>query len=244
MVYGIISDIHSNLTAFEVALVGLGRERVDRIVCLGDVVGYGAYPNECIEIVREKGILSILGNHEAGIIGILKEGWFSSYARICIEWTKRVLKNKNFMFLKNMQGYIRSGDLHFSHACFSSPEEFRYLLRENDSYYDFAHMEHSGCRINFIGHTHIPGIFERDGQKITFVRENPFRFKDGCWYIVNVGSVGQPRDGDPRVCYCIYNEDNSVVEFKRERYDIASAQLAIRRVMLPEYLADRLSRGR
>lgn len=243
MVYAVISDIHSNLSAFQAVLTFLKTQHIDRIISLGDIVGYAGYPNECVELVRDRGITTVLGNHDAGAVETLDISWFTESAAAALLWTQRELTETNRTFLKQL-GYTALQDTTvFTHACLSNPEEFRYLVSLNDALADFGEMRAQGYGVCFVGHTHIPGIFVDSGTRTAVVRGREITLQPPNRYVVNVGSVGQPRDRDNRACCCIYNDTLGLVQWVRLGYDIHSEQEKIRQEGLPLFFAERLSLG-
>lgn len=243
MIYAVISDIHSNLSAFHAVLAFLKDHHIDQIICLGDIVGYAASPNECVELVRTGGIKTVVGNHDAGAAGKLDISWFNDYAAAALLWTRRELTGTNRAFLGSLEYVHIQGAAVFSHACVSRPETFRYLISPSDALPDFQEMRAQGYRVCFVGHTHIPGIVMDTGTHTAVSREREITLEPSKRYIVNVGSVGQPRDGDPRACCGIYNDALHLVQLVRLEYDIGKEQEKIRRERLPLFLAERLSRG-
>jgi len=243
MVYAVLSDIHSNLSAFQAVLTFLKTRPIDRIICLGDIVGYAGYPNECIELVRDCGITTIMGNHDAGAVETLDISWFNEPAAAALLWTQQKLAETNRAFLRPLDYTVLQDTTVFTHACLSNPEEFRYLVSPNDALADFGEMRAQGYGVCFVGHTHIPGVFVDSGTRTAVVREREITLQSSNRYVVNVGSVGQPRDRDNRACCCIYNDTLGLVQWVRLEYDIHSEQEKIRQEGLPLLFAERLSRG-
>ncbi len=226
MKIGIISDIHSNLEALEVMLKRLDAEQVDHIYCLGDIVGYGANPNECVERVRAICPISILGNHDAACTGHTSPDFFNSYARAAIEWTGRVLTEENLEYLKTLPLTHEADSLFFVHATPKDPAAWNYITSEEEAQPHFAILA-PGVTC-FIGHSHVPDRFENERKTKR---------------IINIGSIGQPRDRDPRACCGVYNTDSGTFEWLREVYSVQEAARKIRHAGLPEFLAVRLFIG-
>jgi diadenosine tetraphosphatase ApaH/serine/threonine PP2A family protein phosphatase len=223
---GIISDIHANLEALDVILHRLEAEKVDRIYCLGDIVGYGASPNECTERVQSLCHISIMGNHDHALIGGTSIQYFNSYARAAVEWTGRVMTDRNMGFLKSLPLAHSEGDLLLVHATPKEPAAWNYILRAEDAAPHFDVMPRRCTAL--IGHSHVPVRFDdADGEKA----------------IINVGSIGQPRDRDPRAGCLIYDTETRAAEWVREAYPIQEAARKIRQANLPEFLAARLFIG-
>jgi predicted phosphodiesterase len=240
---GIISDIHGNAEALQVVLNEL--KDVDKIVCLGDIIGYGADPEYCIEKIRELDIPCIKGNHEGALTGELDLNYFNDYARRAIEWTKKKLKEQDFIYLSRLGKKITIyQDVLGVHG---SPRQplWEYILDEQTAEEVFISFD---FRIYFIGHSHISGYF-------TFNRKNKavnynnalygaeIKIKQNNSYIINCGSVGQPRDRNPQASFAIFDTDNFIVNIKRVDYPIYKAQEKINKANLPKFLAERLALG-
>lgn len=241
MRYGIISDIHSNLEALKRVLDQLKDESIDRYICLGDIVGYAANPNECADMVREVTDLVIAGNHDYAAIGLTDISFFNPVAAQAAIWTGKALSPDNTNYLKNLRLSFALEDLLFVHSSPSNPELWHYILSLNDAKQEFSLFRE---RICFLGHTHYPVTFTERSGKYGVIEDPSFRIQEDYRYIVNVGSVGQPRDLDPRASYAIYDPDQRVVEIKRLPYEIEVTQDRIRKAGLPEFLAQRLELGR
>lgn len=224
MRYAIISDIHSNLHALEVVVSDIKDSSVDRVLCLGDVVGYGAYPNESLAITREISHTILAGNHDHAAIGLMDISAFNHYANKAAIWTRNKLTEENTSFMRECPFIYEEGSLLFVHATPEDPAKWSYVFSDIDAQFV---LQHNPGRTIFIGHTHIP-------------REHST--KDG--RLINVGSVGQPRDGDPRASYGIFDGESGILEIKRLEYDIDAAKKAILDAGLPPFLAERLSLGR
>jgi putative phosphoesterase len=222
---GFISDIHGNLEALEVALDAMKKRTPDRLYCLGDLVGYGANPNECIERVRRNCQIAVLGNHDAAAIGHTSIQYFNSYAQEAITWTSRVITEENLAYLRAMPLAISTGDVLLVHATPRDPAHWDYIFSQKEAQRHFKEMDEP---VAFIGHSHIPAEFkdETSGKRI-----------------INIGSVGQPRDGDPRLSCGLYDTDTGTFQWIREVYPVQDAVSKIRQAGLPEFLAQRLTMG-
>jgi len=224
-----LSDIHGNLEALTVALKILDDRSVDRLVCLGDIVGYGANPSECLALIRKRTSTVILGNHDAAAIGKENIAYFNEYARAAALWTKSVLSKAEKKYLQTLPYEIQEGNLHFVHGTPLEPERWHYIFSPYDTVGQFEAVKGDVC---FVGHSHVPGDYpERDVQDGTGKR------------IINVGSVGQPRDRDARLCFVLYDTETEEAEFVRAEYDIEVTVEKIRKAGLPIFLADRLRWG-
>ncbi|MGB2705309.1 MAG: metallophosphoesterase family protein [Candidatus Omnitrophota bacterium] len=240
MRYGIIGDIHGNLEAFETALEALSHERIDKYLCVGDIVGYGTDPRECIKMTRDLGAVTVCGNHDAACIGRADINYFNNPAQAAIMWTKQTLSENDLAFLKGLDLTYRNEHLTLVHGTLAEPEEFHYMFDGVAARGTLNLMETDIC---FVGHSHMPGIFLlRNGGLKYFYKEKTKMSRDEK-LIVNTGSIGQPRDGDPRLCYCVYDTDTGFVELKRIQYDIEKAQKKTLKAGLPAFLAYRLGVG-
>ena len=245
MRYGILSDIHGNLEALDAVLEALADEDIDQYLCLGDVVGYGASPNECLDRVTALTAEVIAGNHDHAAIGRLDITSFNHFAAEAALWTMRQLTPAGRRCLGELPYTRRIDDLYAVHASPAAPEDWNYLLSLPQVDEGFGALP-GGVTICVLGHTHTPGIFELGPaqDRCRQVPDQEHELALGCRYIVNVGSVGQPRDRDPRSAYCVYDDEKRSVEIKRVPYDLESAQRKIRDAGLPEMLAERLAYGR
>jgi diadenosine tetraphosphatase ApaH/serine/threonine PP2A family protein phosphatase len=239
--YVIISDIHANLEAFEAARKEIGKISPDKILCLGDLVGYGASPNECVEAAREISDLTVAGNHDFGAVGRTDIAYFNMYAREAILWTARALKQDNFDFLCGRPlTEIVDDKIRIVHATPRDPERWNYIFSHEQALEEFDAFAEQVC---FIGHSHQPIIYEMMDRETLIVNNDRVKVRDGRRYLVNVGSVGQPRDGNPKAAICVYDLDESEITIKRVEYDVEEAKKRITEAGLPAVLANRLSWG-
>ena len=237
---GIFSDIHGNLQAMRQVLGELEKQQVDFIICCGDVVGYGANPNECCELLREKNIPTIAGNHDHAALSLIDITYFNEVAKRAITWTRTQLSPENEKFLRDLPMSIEAADMLFVHSSPRSPESWSYIITMGDARQAFQHF---GQRVCFIGHSHTPFIVENHDGNLACPENPSITLKDSCRYLVNVGSVGQPRDRNPDACYAIYDRDAKKIEICRSEYDLDGAQKEIRQQGLPAELAERLAYG-
>jgi diadenosine tetraphosphatase ApaH/serine/threonine PP2A family protein phosphatase len=238
LLYVIISDLHANLEAVETCFREIDSMKADRIICLGDLVDYCAQPNEVIDIVRSRCDVVIMGNHdEAQVDDFVCDG-FSESARISSVHTRTVIKPEHKQYITSLPYSHTENGLRFVHASPLNPQEYDYVLDKYSALANFRSYDESIC---FIGHSHQPVVFaeSRLGIKLT----KPDDVKKGRRYIVNVGSVGQPRDGDPRLAFGLFDSDNFVYSLIRLEYDVDTASKKIEKEGLPQRLADRLFRG-
>lgn len=241
MKLAIISDIHGNLEALQAVLDFLKGEGIDDVVCLGDLVGYGANPNECIDLVRKTTDQIIAGNHDWGAVGLTDTSFFNQVARAAIEWTAEILTEASKTFLARLPLTITKGDLLFVHGTPSSPEQWDYLFRSADALREFQGFTQQAC---CIGHSHTPLMFARNQKGMVFqVNYSEQRIEDERRYIINVGSVGQPRDLDPAAAVGIYDMSRKIFFLQRIPYNIIAAQEKILKAGLPAMLAERIGIG-
>lgn len=236
------SDVHGNLEALEAVLADASKRGYDAAVCLGDIVGYSADPEACVRIVsRIPGISSVLGNHDAAVIAPEYRSYLNPAAQAGVRYAEGVLSQESFDYLRSLPLVIESdGGYAAMHSSPSKPEEWCYVLEPMEARDALRAMT---LPIAFIGHTHYPAVHDRGGAMLPFLPGTPVVFRTGEKYIVNVGSVGQPRDGDPRSAYVIFDGDARTAEVFRVAYDIDAAALKILEAGLPALLADRLRLG-
>jgi len=240
MTTALISDIHGNLEALDAVLAEIEARRPRRVFCLGDVVGYGASPNECLAKVRKHCELVLLGNHDAAASGGPEAARFNIYARVAAEWTAKTLTRENREYLQRLPLTSSQGSTFLVHASPACPRDWEYLLDRFDAEPQFHYFNEAIC---FIGHTHQPAVYMADPSGCKSLPLSNVTLQADRRYIINVGSVGQPRDHDPRACFVIYHEATGGIEFVRVPYDIEGAQAKIRAAQLPEVLAARLATG-
>lgn len=241
--YAILADIHANLAAFEAVLAGIEkRGGVSQIWCLGDIVGYGPDPHECIETLRRYEHISVAGNHDFAATGKIDTLNFNPDAAYAAHWTGRQLSQEDIDYLAKLPLTLGQGDFTLAHG---SPRDplYEYLLSENAARKNLTHFKTSFC---LVGHSHVPLIVDfGDAGGVSF---RPFsarrRIELKGRLILNPGSVGQPRDGNPRASYAIYDADLRVVENFRVPYAIELTQKKMAEAGLPEGLIRRLSFGR
>lgn len=237
MRFAILSDIHSNWEALAAALEHLDSQKVDEISVLGDSVGYGANPNECLEWVLEKAPVALMGNHEKAVVDPgLREG-FNPDARTAIEWTAEVLKAEARKKILGLRYLHITSQATLAHGSPDHPEEFRYLFSFGDARPSFRAFETPVC---FVGHTHIPSVFIESRESAAYLTPGRYALDRRERYLLNPGSVGQPRDRDPRLAFGIFDDSDWTFELIRLKYDNEKAATKIRKAGLPAFLADRL----
>ena len=242
MRFGIFADVHGNIEALE-AVVRLLRDRgATGFICCGDIVGYGADPNLCVETVRRLRCTCVAGNHDYGAVGKVPIDRFNSAATEALLWTRTHLTESNRLYLENLPLTAKEGPLLFVHSSPSAPDVWEYVLTLPEA---AAEMEHCSGGACVVGHSHQPLAVERlPGKPGRLVRQDSFAIRPYAKYLINAGSVGQPRDGDPRACCLLYDNDTQEMTYLRVPYDIPATAAKIRAAGLPEYLASRLESGR
>lgn len=244
---GVLGDVHSNIEALTAVVDHMrAKESIDHWVQVGDIVGYGADPVACIDYVRELGCVIAIGNHDAAVTGRLDTDYFNAYARLAIEWTRAQLSEPYLEFLANLPLFVEHAEYTVVHGSLHMPEQFGYVISKVEA---IDSMRHQRTRAAFVGHSHVPAVYVQ--ARGTPVEQIDYHFDSeidlsiaGCERaLVNVGSVGQPRDEDPRAAYCVYDTELEHVRIGRVEYDVATAQAKIQRAGLPSVLADRLTLG-
>lgn len=241
MRYAVLSDVHSNLEAFLACLDFLKNAKIDKYLFLGDIVNYGADPRECISLLRSLDASCVAGNHDWAAVGLTDIGYFNDNAKRSLSWTRENISDVDYLFLSGLELVKETKDFCLVHGTLNHPEEFDYMTDSFRAVKDFYALK---TRICFLGHSHRHCVYIEDKNRILYQEPAALSLEEDRRYIVNVGSVGQPRDGDPRACFCIYDEEASIFEFQRVSYDVESAQKKIREALLPESLAARLAVGR
>ena len=228
----ILSDIHSNYEALVKALSLADKLRVDEIYCLGDIVGYGGSPNECVNLIRQRASKCVLGNHDLAALDSSHAQHFTKHGKIGAEWTHKTLSRENLDYLSTLPYSIELELPTLVHANPAEPRDWGYIVSLEDARPQFAHFTTPLC---FIGHSHVPFVCGEDLK--TLYLKKDLRF------IINVGSVGQPRDGNPQLSFGVLDTEAWTYENIRADYDIESAAHAIIDNGLPRFLAGRLFRG-
>ena len=240
MLRAVLSDIHGNLEALEVVLADLERAGASEILCLGDFVGYGASPNECIAALRPRIEGAVCGNHDLAACGRIKLGYFNQDAAQAARWTTEHLTPEHLEYLRGLPFTMKWRGVLLVHSSPAEPEEWHYVLSPGDAAFQ---MESCAEDICFIGHSHYPGTFELEGTNVRYTRDPVVAGRRGRRYLVNVPSVGQPRDGDRRAGYMLFDDEGPRFEHVRLEYDIPAAMQCIRDAGLPAFLAERLQWG-
>lgn len=241
MKLAIVADIHSNLHAFTAVLAEIDKRGADRIFALGDIVGYNAYPSEVMDLLIQRNISSIMGNHDIVCSGLENPIWFNPAARVAALWTRKKLSDEKRELLRNLPNEAKLQErIYAVHGSPMSRDD--YIMDLMDALNSFQHLPDKSISICLYGHTHIPAIYSDHGPshdslrgKYTLVKRNR--------YLINPGSVGQPRDSDPRASFAILDTEELVLEIIRVDYDIQAAMSAVIKAGLPQFLAERLQVG-
>ena len=226
------------------------RERIENFIFLGDAVGYGAYPNECVEKIDSAVNIKLVGNHEAGLLKTLPLSYFNTDAASAIKWTQTVISSENLAKIKRWKStaseIIKQTTISFSHSKLSQPEKWDYIFNEWDALIEFKMTEPFKVDILFIGHTHVPCCYIHDIDKdsvVSVLGEFNIVLEKNRRYIINTGSVGQPRDRDIRSSFVVLDDKDMSVSLIRNHYEVTAASDSILKKNLPVFLASRLLKG-
>lgn len=241
MHYAVISDVHSNLEALNAVMRDIKvRRKIDDILFLGDAVGYGPDPNECVKALKDNCMVLLAGNHDWAVLGLTDIDYFNDEARAAILWTKEALTEDNSRAIETFSivRVIEKDSIFVVHATPKEPRAWHYLLTLYDAEVNFRYFDQ---RICITGHTHYPSVIERlpSGELVAYSKD--VKFGKDRRYIINAGSVGQPRDKDPRACYAIVDDEG--VEFIRVEYNVRKTQKKMHEAGLPLILIKRLEYG-
>lgn len=218
MRYALLSDIHANLHALESVLEDIQMRKIDLIICLGDIVGYGPKPQETADLIRSVCRYFIMGNHDAVVAGFMDPSSFNPAARYAIEWTVKQLNEETIKFMKDMPFELTASSFVCCHGEFIAPARYGYIFTQQDALESFAATDK---KLLFTGHSHVPLYFEMSNKDMPVLhRPQKFKILEGMRYLVNVGSVGQSRDMDLRACYCVYDTKEETIEHVRVAYDV------------------------
>lgn len=243
--YAIISDIHSNLEALQSVLNKIEDEKVDKIVCLGDIVGYGPNPNECLALVQQHCEIILTGNHDFACIESSELFYFNNFAKEAIEWTVNELPPEHLTFIAKLPFVGEIEDYYLVHSNPHDPRSWDYILYLDEAIYNFSKFTNKIC---FIGHSHYPVIyleyFDNNRLKYNLKNDTKIQLYQNNRYIINVGSVGQPRDGNPAAAFGIVDTSRQTYQLVRVEYDINKIYQKMMSGGLPQFLAERLFTGR
>lgn len=240
MKIALFGDIHANYEALEAVLADANEQGCEDHVCLGDVVGYNADPSLCLEKIRELGCPVVKGNHDEDASGQHSLEMMNPVAAEALKWTREQLTEEQREWLARVRMVRQIHDFTIVHSTLDQPNSWNYVTNKFDAMSNFSYQFTQVC---FHGHTHVPRVFIRSA-KVQEVKAGEVQIEPGMKYFINAGSVGQPRDGDWRASYCIFDTHANTVTFRRLEYDIKTAQRKIMEAGLPEVLATRLAEGR
>jgi diadenosine tetraphosphatase ApaH/serine/threonine PP2A family protein phosphatase len=241
MRYAVFADIHSNLQALTAVIDNCKKEAIDEYFCAGDMVGYGASPQECVDKIKSLCKVTVAGNHDWASVELFPEEYFNPYAKRAVSWTKSILNKSGGDFLRSLPLVHQNEFFTLTHASLDEPRDFNYVTDIESARPTLDLLENGVC---FIGHTHIAGIFIQDKEGgIKYQHASRIPIKPANRYIINSGSVGQPRDHNPKASYAIYDTKNKTLDIKRVDYDIHAAREKIIASGLPAFLGDRLLEG-
>jgi len=236
----LFGDIHANLEALEAVLADAAGQGCDSYVCMGDIVGYNADPAACLERVRAMDCPVVKGNHDEDASGNHSLETMNPVAACALEWTRARLSEEQRTWLRRLRMVRQVEDFTVVHSTLDQPAHWNYVTNRFDAMSNFSYQFTQVC---FHGHTHVPRVYVKT-DKVQEVPAESVVIEDGSKYFINIGSVGQPRDGDWRACYTIYDLDHHLVVFRRVEYDLAATQRKILEANLPSMLAERLAEGR
>ena len=243
----IISDVHSNLEALNAVVDDIDRGAISLVVNLGDLVGYNASPKECVELVQQRQIISILGNHDRAVTELKFAEVFNILAYQAVIWSAKTLAPEHKQFLQKLEHTRVLWDKYlFFHGGPGNPDAYLSYLFQAKKAFNYMRKKTPGVRIGFFGHTHHRAVWQRDVRgKVSSIEpgENHLLLDPEHMYLINPGSVGQPRNGQWKASYLIFANEPESILFKSVAYDLHSAQAKIREARLPEYLAERLAAG-
>lgn len=240
MKFAILADIHANLEALEVVLDDTRKEKCTHYACLGDVVGYNANPKECLDIIRAMGMPCVKGNHDEYCSADDTLEGFNPHAAEAVEWTRNQLTTEDRKWLRDLKYLRLVASFSIVHSTLDGPQRWGYVFEKLAAAASFTYQNTTIC---FFGHTHVPLAFIRDSV-VRGGTYSKFRIEPGRKYFVNVGSVGQSRDGVAKATYVVYDMNEGTIELRRLDYDIPKTQAKILAAGLPPRLAERLREGR
>lgn len=242
MKYGFFSDVHANLEALKACVIDFRSEKLDKVFFMGDAVGYGPFPDESVKLIHDVASVKLMGNHDYAALGLMETDFFNQYAAESMGWTKNSISRKTIQIMSDFELKHEFDDLLLVHSSPKEPELWHYILDMDDATESFEYFSQRLC---LLGHTHRPYIvYKETSGEIVLSKQAEEVLTDERRYLVNIGSVGQPRDGDPRSCYLIYDVENKTIRHKRVSYNIKATQKDMAKIGLPEYLIERLAVGR
>ncbi len=241
---GIFSDVHANIEALSAVVEALSDESIDKYVCLGDTVGYGASPNECCDVVRQLSEATVLGNHDAAVAGRMDYSYYYDAARSVLDNHAAVLSDDNMAWLQRLPYRYPMDDIgiQLCHGSPVNPEEFDYVFAPEQARELLPHVDLLP-HVTFIGHSHLAKVFALEKDDVSEISATKFKLRERATYIISVGSVGQPRDYDNRACFAIFDTERQEFELRRIEYDIEAAASKIFELRLSRNFGNRLYIG-
>lgn len=240
MRYALFGDVHGNLEAFKAVLQEIDLLAPDAIYCLGDTIGYGPDPAACLDLLRQRKIPAVAGNHDLAVCGKLATDCFNADALRSVEWTRDALDRERLDYAAALPLSMTVDSLALAHGSLAAPELFGYILSLQDAVLCFMAQNQPFA---FVAHTHVPISFILDRNEISFTTESPLRLRPNARSVVNVGSVGQPRDGNADASFCLFDTVARTVEIRRVAYDIETCVRKIAEAGLPPSNGLRLRLG-
>ena len=240
MLHAIVSDVHANLEALEAVLADVVVRGASDMVCLGDFVGYGASPNDCVALLRPRIAAAVLGNHDQAALEPAMLEYFNREAATAARWTAEALTQEHADYLRALPLSVAWRGARLVHASPAEPEAWNYVFSPLEAVDEMGYCDEPVC---FVGHSHLPGTFEIDGGRSSYSRDPYVAGHQDRRYLIVVPSVGQPRDGDPRAGYLLWDDAAWTFEQVRLNYDLEGAMRRIRAAGLPPHLAERLRWG-
>jgi predicted phosphodiesterase len=240
MLYAVISDVHSNLEALNAVIEDIRKRDIEKILFLGDAVGYGPNPNECIEVLKKECLVLLAGNHDRAVTGDTPLEYFNENAGAAVQWTIEHITGENLELLGKLDilKVMEEDNLCLVHSTPKEPDAWHYIFTLKDAGVNFHYFEQKIC---LVGHSHTPFIVDKHPSGELILYKNRATFSEAARYIINAGSVGQPRDRDPRAAYAVLTSGE--VEIIRIDYDFRETQGKMREGGLPGFLIERLEKG-
>ena len=241
LVYAFLADIHGNYEALEAVLNEVDEIGPDEVFCLGDIVGYGAEPKKCLDVLRERKIPCTAGNHDLAVVGTVSMDYFNPAAKESVLWTRETLSKEDLDYLAQMPFLLKKDGFAAAHGAFPEPEAFEYIMTISDAERSFDAID---TTFAFTGHSHVPMTFLRNGRDVSACMAESMHMTRASRAIVNVGSVGQPRDQNPMAAFAIFEPEVRSVSIRRVAYDVEGAAEKILEAGLPGMNAYRLLLGK
>jgi diadenosine tetraphosphatase ApaH/serine/threonine PP2A family protein phosphatase len=238
--YAVVSDLHSNIEALTAVLGAADALGIDGALCLGDLVGYGPDPNEVVDLVRARAASVVRGNHDHAAVEPGHEAYFNPWGQAAIRWTRKRLTKENRDYLASLPLALTVSGVRLVHACPTEPATWRYVMDADDAEDEFDGFDETVC---LFGHSHVPFCAVSAGSVVSVLSGEEISIEAGKRYLINVGSVGQPRDGDPRAAFGVLDLERQTIRRHRVEYDAGATRDKILAAGLPRFLGDRLVRG-